>query len=86
MTLAQSGYIETSTGGTALQVVIVVILLVACVVEVWGLFDASSRPTWAYERAKRSRLAWILLQLIFPVVGSATYLLAVRPQLRAVAK
>jgi len=58
------------------------------VVVVWGIVDASSHPTWAYERAGQNKTLWIVLQAVgffFCFIGlalSIVYLAAIAPKVR----
>ena len=62
--------------------------LVALVLIVWGVVDASSHPAWAFARAGQSKTTWIVLQVVgffFCVVGlvlSIVYLASIAPRVR----
>jgi hypothetical protein len=62
--------------------------LVALVLIVWGVVDASSHPAWAFERAGQNKTTWIVLQVVgffFCVVGlvlSVVYLASIAPRVR----
>jgi hypothetical protein len=48
----------------------------------YGLIDAAfAQPMSVWEGAGRSRAGWILIQLLFPVLGSFVYVLGVRREL-----
>lgn len=50
---------------------------------IWGLIDAATRPDWLYQRTGSSKVLWIVLIVVLGIIGSAIYLLAIRPKLVA---
>lgn len=67
--------------GGLIVVVVFLIGLGSFAVWIWGLIDAATRPDWIYRRTGSSKVLWIVLIVLLGVVGSAIYLLAIRPKL-----
>ena len=59
----------------------VVLVLAAVAVNLWGLIDAARRPSDDWDAAKHNKVLWIVLQLVFGLVGTVAYAALVRPQL-----
>jgi hypothetical protein len=48
----------------------------------YGIIDAAfGRPLSAWKAAGRNRAAWILVQILLPVLGSLVYVLGIRREL-----
>ena len=79
---------ETSAvfgAGFAVFILIVVVIGVGSMaLWVWGIIDAASRPDWVFERARSSKVLWIVLIAVLGVIAAVVYLLAVRPRLISV--
>jgi hypothetical protein len=62
---------------------------VALIVVIWGVVDAASHPSWAWQRAGQSKALWIILQavgVLFCFVGlvfAIIYLVTIAPRVRA---
>ena len=67
--------------GGPIVVIFLLIALGSAAIWVWGLIDAATRPDWHFQRTGSSKTLWIVLIVVLGVVGSAIYLLAVRPKL-----
>src|SRR5690348_15953461 len=64
--------------------IIIVIGVVSTALWVWGIIDAATRPDWVFERARSSKVMWIVLIAVLGVIAAVIYLLAVRPRLVSV--
>ena len=60
---------------------IIIGALAMFVVWLWALADAATKPDTAYQAAGKSKALWIVLIAVFGILGSAMYLLAIRPKL-----
>lgn len=60
---------------------LIVIWLVLMAVWLWGLIDAARRPDAEFTAAGQSKVLWIVLCVVLGTIGSAIYLLAIRPKL-----
>lgn len=63
------------------QLVVVAVMAL----PVWGIIDAATRPGTAWAATGQSRALWIVMQLLFWSLGTAVYLIAIRPALRRAA-
>ncbi len=52
--------------------------LVAVAVLLWGVTDIVRLPAWAWKRAGRSRLLFLALVVVLPVIGVVIYVFTVR--------
>ncbi len=50
---------------------------------IWGIIDAISRPASQWATARLSKGLWILIQIVFWVVGTVGYIMIAWPKLRA---
>jgi hypothetical protein len=57
------------------------IALASFAIWIWGLVDAAARPDWVYQRTGSSKVLWVILIVVLGIIGSAIYLLAIRPKL-----
>ncbi len=72
-------------GGDGLIVILFPIMgLALFAIWIWGLVDAATRPDWLYQRTGSSKVLWVILIVVLGIVGSAIYLMAVRPKLVSV--
>lgn len=67
------------------ELVIILTILPLLVLPIWGVVDAAMRPDSAWSAAGRSKVAWVVLQLVFWGPGAIVYFAAVRPKLKAAA-
>ena len=72
-----------SIGPTELLIIVVAVIGLALII--WGIVDVASRPEWAWQQARQSKVLWILLQafggLFFAGLGvilAIVYLAAIR--------
>lgn len=56
------------------------------VIMVWGVVDAVRRPSYAWQRVGHHRIAWIMLQLLAPFIGTILYFSMVRWRLKEVGR
>jgi hypothetical protein len=61
-----------------------IILLIAgfVILPIWGIIDAAMTPDDAWARASQSKLVWVVVQIFLGALGTAIYVLAIRPKLR----
>lgn len=77
-------FLASSAGGAgAVLGVFVLIFLCLGVLWWWSFIDALVTPTSAWEKIDRSRGAWVVLLLVFGVIASFPYMIAIRPKLIA---
>lgn len=66
-------------GGVVLLVLIFLAIAIGSVVLwIWALVDVASRPDWAFERARSSKVMWILLIVLVGAIPAAIYMWSVR--------
>jgi hypothetical protein len=71
-------------GGDGLIVILFpLIALASFAIWIWGLIDAATKPDWLYQRTGSSKVLWVILIVVLGIIGSAAYLLAIRPRLLA---
>jgi hypothetical protein len=81
ITLDLSMGVLESVGILAAVVIAAVVGLV-----VWALVSVLATPSSVWRAAGRSQVRWVLLILVFPLVGSLAYLAMARPDLRSRAR
>ena len=68
-------------GFTVFILIVILIGVGSMALWVWGIIDAATRPDWVFERARSSKVLWIVLIAVLGVIAAIIYLLAVRPRL-----
>jgi hypothetical protein len=71
--------LASMSGGDGL---IVLIVLVVPTIWLWGLIDASVRPSVAFRQAGSSKALWVVLQVVFGFLGAVVYLTLIRHRIR----
>jgi hypothetical protein len=80
---AQETYVDTGSSALGLQIAISVAAIAILGLSIWGLVDALVRPTAAWRSAGRSKVFWVVVQILLAPLASIAYLLVVRRELRA---
>lgn len=71
-------------GFTVFILIVILIGVGSTALWVWGIIDAATRPDWVFERARSSKVLWIVLIAALGVIAAVIYLLSVRPRLISV--
>ena len=61
-----------------LLILLVVILLMG--LSIWPLVDAATRPDSHWATIDQTKLVWVVIILLVPVLGALLYLMAIRPK------
>jgi quinol-cytochrome oxidoreductase complex cytochrome b subunit len=65
------------------ELLILIFILSAMVLPIWGIIDAAVRPDAVWAATGQNKIVWVLVQIVLSTLGAVIYFAAIRPKLVA---